>query len=151
MGVGYCSECDCYRGHKAHCSKLFTQIASMNTNAHLEAELKSIDKAIDDPRLNLTHTAAEIIYEMRLQLARLQTDLMWLQDNINPERKKIVRRITMALAAIDDAKLLEGLVLCDAEPVAELRISSHACDPSLIVKWCSAMPVGTKLYARRKP
>jgi len=32
------------------------------------------------------------------------------------------------------------------EPVAELRISSHASDQSLIVKWCSALPAGSLLY-----
>jgi hypothetical protein len=37
------------------------------------------------------------------------------------------------------------------EPVAETRISSRASDQSLIVKWCSALPAGTLLYAAAQP
>lgn len=38
-------------------------------NARMKAELKSIAGALDDPRANLTLTTAEIIWELKAQLA----------------------------------------------------------------------------------
>ena len=38
-------------------------------NARMKAELKSIEGALDDPRANLTLTTAEIIRELKAQLA----------------------------------------------------------------------------------
>ena len=45
-------------------------IASLRAeNARMKAELKSIEGALDDPRANLTLTTAEIIWELKAQLA----------------------------------------------------------------------------------
>ena len=43
-------------------------------NDRLKAELKSIDGALDDPRANLTLTTAEIIWEMKAELAEAKKD-----------------------------------------------------------------------------
>ena len=40
----------------------------------LKAELKSIDGALDDPRANLTLTTAEIIWELKAELAEAKKD-----------------------------------------------------------------------------
>ena len=52
-------------------------------NNRLKAELKSIDGALDDPRANLTLTTAEIIWEMKAELAEAKKDAeryRWLRD-----------------------------------------------------------------------
>lgn len=43
-------------------------------NERLKAELKSIDGALDDPRANLTLTTAEIIWEIKAELAEAKKD-----------------------------------------------------------------------------
>lgn len=43
-------------------------------NNRLKAELKSIDGALDDPRANLTLTTAEIIQEIKAELAEAKKD-----------------------------------------------------------------------------
>ena len=43
-------------------------------NAALKAELKSIDGALDDPRANVTLTTAEIIWELKAELAEAKKD-----------------------------------------------------------------------------
>ena len=43
-------------------------------NNRLKAELKSIDGALDDPRANLTLTTAEVIWEMKAELAEAKKD-----------------------------------------------------------------------------
>ena len=56
-----------------------------------------------------------------------------------------------ALAAIDDAKLLEGYVLCDAEPVAEVKKHTGSLKDMAVIVWTDEQPAeGTELYARRK-
>ena len=53
-------------------------------NNRLKAELKSIDGALDDPRANLTLTTAEIIWEMKAELAEAKKDAeryRWLRDS----------------------------------------------------------------------
>ena len=45
------------------------ELALRTENERLKAELKSIDGALDDPRANLTLTTAEIIWEIKAELA----------------------------------------------------------------------------------
>lgn len=54
------------------CEKRFTQLRA--ENERLKAELKSIDGALDDPRANLTLTTAEIIWEIKAELAEAKKD-----------------------------------------------------------------------------
>ena len=51
------------------------EIAQLHAeNERLKAELKSIDCALDDPRANLTLTTAEIIWEIKAELAEAKKD-----------------------------------------------------------------------------
>ena len=43
-------------------------------NTKLKAELRSIDGALDDPRTNLTLTTAEVIWELKAELAEAKKD-----------------------------------------------------------------------------
>ena len=143
MGLGYCGECDCYGGHKAHCSKLFAHKEYMNTNAHLEAELAVMRlqlamarEALEISNIGMCGVGVPHAGERRL-----------LQDCVDNTRK--------AIAAIDDAKLLEGYVLCDAEPRSYLY--KHNSDFGNGTIW-SNRPThngqdaleSLPLYARRK-
>ncbi len=64
------------------CEKRFAQLRA--ENERLKAELKSIDGALDDPRANLTLTTAEIIWEIKAELAEAKKDAeryRWLRNN----------------------------------------------------------------------
>lgn len=50
------------------------ELALRAENERLKAELKSIDGALDDPRANLTLTTAEIIWEIKAELAEAKVD-----------------------------------------------------------------------------
>ena len=60
------------------------ELALRAENERLKAELKSIDGALDDPRANLTLTTAEIIWEIKAELAEAKKDAeryRWLRNN----------------------------------------------------------------------
>ena len=60
------------------------ELALRTENERLKAELKSIDGALDDPRANLTLTTAEIIWEIKAELAEAKKDAeryRWLRNN----------------------------------------------------------------------
>ena len=43
-------------------------------NERLKTELKSIDAALDDPRVNITLTTAEVVLELKAELAEAKKD-----------------------------------------------------------------------------
>ena len=81
--------------------------------ATLKAEIKSIGKAIDDPRTDLTMTMSEVIIDQKQQLHAAQADNIRLREALDyvvlqiPEFAS-VPGIAEALAATAD---LSGLVL----------------------------------------
>lgn len=82
-------ECEQLRAEVAEQARLLgisaeKELALRAENERLKAELKSIDGALDDPRANLTLTTAEIIWEIKAELAEEKKDaelFQWLQDN----------------------------------------------------------------------
>jgi hypothetical protein len=102
---------------------------------------------------------------MRLQLA-MARDAIELQQKVHDDRLFMTSRevdvVQKALAALDDSKLLEGYVLCSAEPVAFMRDAGEAslstmayCIPASVKEiWLKVNKANVErytvpLYARR--
>lgn len=107
----------------------------------------------------------ELYLEHRDQLAERDAQIALLREALEVFAKLHFEEAIAALAAIDDAKLLEGLVLCDAEPVGFLvegkhggKVIAHGLHHSLSTAKDMASEFAkhypeiktTPLYARRK-
>jgi len=86
---------------------------------------------------------------MRLQLALAREALKhWMDSSLcEPSLSLCIRHSDQALAVVDGSKLLDGLVLCDAEPVA--WVDHHKGGDNLV--WDEPGGNKTPLYSRRKP
>ena len=90
-------------------------------NNRLKAELKSIDGALDDPRANLTLTTAEIIWEIKAELAEVKKDA---------ERWKYARRKICFTDNGDGTCMMHGINLPAAIPGWP--------DPGKVEEFCDA-------------
>ena len=90
-------------------------------NEKLKAELKSIDGALDDPRANLTLTTAEIIWEIKAELAEAKKDA---------ERWKYARRKICFTGNGDGTCMMHGINLPAAIPGWP--------DPGKVEEFCDA-------------
>ena len=77
MSNGQGCTCNAWSENECACGADWTPqevYALRAENNRLKDELKSIDGALDDPRANLTLTTAEIIWEMKAELAEAKKD-----------------------------------------------------------------------------
>jgi hypothetical protein len=99
------------------------ELALRAENERLKAELKSIDGALDDPRANLTLTTAEIIWEIKAELAEKEAEILKL-NQMYPATAYTVeleKQLAVALAA------------CEAKDAALESLISHtlSCEQRL--------------------
>ena len=117
--------------------------------ATLKAEIKSIGKAIDDPRTDLTMTMSEVIIDQKQQLHAAQADNIRLREALDyvvlqiPEFAS-VPGIEEALAATAD---LNELILCEKEPFAR-KISYGSL---VFLEGYAELSEGTPLYRAWEP
>ena len=77
MSNGQGCTCNAWSANECACGADWTpqEVYDLRAeNERLKAELKSIDGALDDPRANLTLTTAEIIWEIKAELAACRED-----------------------------------------------------------------------------
>jgi len=95
------------------------------------------------------------VAELEAQLAESQKIIVLARDALylpcdrwNAIQFKIVKN---AIKAIDDSKLVEGLVLCDAAPVGVVTKHTGSLKDMAIIVWHQDQPAeGTELYAARR-
>ncbi len=88
----------------------------------LEGEIKLIGAALNDPRVDLTMTMSELILELRQQLAKART---------------LIERSS-------------AFIICDADPIAEVKTYTGSVKDMAIIVWCDEPPgEGTLLYKKK--
>ena len=109
------------------------ELALRAKNERLKAELKSIDGALDDPRANLTLTTAEIIWELKAELAEKEAEILKLNQmypataytveiekqlvSVTKERDEIAAQARMLDRMVEEIEkqLAAALAACDAK------------------------------------
>ena len=74
-------------GERLYIDQLEAEIESLREQVEkLKAELTSIDGALDDPRVNLTLTTSEIIWELKEQVEKLTKERDFWRDGCQKEK-----------------------------------------------------------------
>jgi len=99
------------------------ELALRAENERLKAELKSIDGALCDPRANLTLTTAEIIREIKTELAEKEAEILKL-NQMYP---------ATAYTLEVEKQLAAALAACEAKDAALESLISHtlSCEQRL--------------------
>ena len=108
------------------------QLAALTEqNKQLKAELKSIDGALDDPRVNLTLTASEIIWELKEQIERLTKE----RDALKTVPMKY-RRMQFNAELQDEVTQLQKQLLALAEQNEKMCVALQAMVDEAFARNC---------------
>lgn len=68
------------------------------------------------------------------------------------EKNAALISLEEAIAAINDSKMVEGLILCDAEPIGEIEVIDvdEDAQPSAWIRINTDVELGDQLYAPRR-
>ena len=127
--------------------KLREEIESLRQQlTDLKSELKTIGKAIDDPRTDLTMTMSEVIIEQKKQLAAALAAIKVKDGALRFYKSALTADdvVGVALAATAD---LDGLILCEKKPVAR-KISYGSL---VFLEGYAELSEGTPLYRAWEP